>query len=519
MSTSIRLLLIEDSHDDAELIVRELRRGGYVVTFERVDTKAAVVAAMDNKDWDLIVCDYSMPQFSGMDALRLLRSHETETPFIFVSGTIGEDTAVSALKEGAQDYVMKDNLKRLLPAVERELREVDQRRERQRLEVQLEQLRRFEAIGRLAGGIAHDFNNVLGVILGWAQIGLEQTSDSSAVHEHFKKIHDQAGRAAGLTSQLLAFARRQVLQPRNVSLNNIVSDALQLLRTGLGGSISLKADLAPDLDITRADPSQLEQVLMNLVWNARDAMPQGGEVILRTENLKVTQEFVRSHPYAHPGKYVRLSVSDSGTGMDAATLDRIFEPFFTTKEIGKGTGLGLPTVYGIVKQHNGFLDVYSEPGNGTAFYVYLPASSGVVDPPVAKIEDSVGGGKETILVAEDHEDLRELAQVLLASNGYNVILASNGREALHLFKANIDDVRLVILDVVMPLIAGPEVYTRMLALRPHLPVIFTTGHSAETASLNSSIEQGALFLQKPYTPQVLSRTVRSALDRTRSAEM
>jgi two-component system, cell cycle sensor histidine kinase and response regulator CckA len=516
MLTSLRTLLIEDSQDDAELIVRELRRGGYDVSFQRADSEAGVIAAINNHNWDLIVCDYSMPKFSGIDALKLLRSRGMDTPFIFVSGTIGEDTAVSALKQGAQDYVMKGNLRRLLPAVERELREVKERRERQRLEVQLEQLKRFEAIGRLAGGIAHDFNNVLGVILGWAQIGLDQTPNSSVVHEHFKKIHDQADRASALTKQLLAFARRQILQPRNVSLNNIVSETAPLLRTGLGDSIFLKADLAPDLDITRADPSQLEQVLMNLVWNARDAMPQGGVVILQTQNLEITQEFARAHPYSHPGKYVRLSVSDSGTGMDSATLDRIFEPFFTTKEIGKGTGLGLPTVYGIVKQHDGFLDVYSEPGKGTIFHVYLPTSIGTVDPPLTQPEDSVAGGKETILVAEDNLALRELAQVVLQSSGYQVILASNGREALHLFKANIDDVQLAILDVVMPLLGGPEVYTQMLALKPNLPVIFTTGHSAETASLNSSLEEGALFLQKPYTQQLLNRTIRLALDRTSS---
>lgn len=518
MATSLRLLLIEDSPDDAELIVRELRRGGYLVNFERVDTQGTVLAAADHQEWDLIVCDYSMPQFSGMDALKLLRSRGMETPFIFVSGTIGEDTAVSALKEGAQDYVMKGNLKRLLPAVERELREAEQRRERRRLEVQLEQLKRFEAIGRLAGGIAHDFNNVLGVILGWAQIGLDQSPSDSTLHEHFRKIHDQANRGAGLTAQLLAFARRQVLQPRSVSLNSVVSEAMQLLRVSLGESISVEADLAPDLEITRADPSQLQQVLMNLVWNARDAMPQGGDLVLKTENLEITQEFVRSRPYSHVGRYVRLSVSDSGTGMDTATLDRIFEPFFTTKEVGKGTGLGLPTVYGIVKQHNGFLDVYTEIGKGTIFYVYLPASAGDVDPPLAKIEDCFAVGKETILVAEDHEGLRELVQVVLESNGYKVILATNGREALHLFKANLDDIRLVVLDVVMPLMSGSEVYTQMMALTPDLSVIFTTGHSTETASLNSNIEKGALFLQKPYPPQALTRMVRAALDRTEPTE-
>jgi signal transduction histidine kinase len=510
MGTFIRVLLIEDSDDDAELIVRELRRGSYTVGFERVDTEADVVEAIDRAAWELIICDFSMPLFSGIDALKLLRSRGIETPFIFVSGTIGEDMAVSALKQGAQDYVMKGNLKRLLPAVERELREAEQRRERKRLETQLSQLKRFEAIGRLAGGIAHDFNNVLGVIMGWAQIGLEETPENSAVHEHLSKIRTQAESAAGMTRQLLAFARRQVLQPRNVNVNNVISGMLNLLRAGLRENITLESDLAPDLSVSRADPTQMEQVIMNLVWNARDAIPQSGKVTVETRDIEVTEDFARERPYGSPGKYIRLSVSDTGTGMDAATLDRIFEPFFTTKEIGKGTGLGLPTVYGIVKQHNGFLDVHSEAGQGTVFHIYLPAFAGTVDPPTSPVEEFTTGGQETVLVAEDNEALREIADVVLRSSGYKVILASNGREAVRLFKANIDDIQVVLLDVVMPQLSGPDVYAKIMELRKDVPVIFTTGHSAESASLASSVESGALFLQKPYPPRVLSRAVRSA---------
>jgi signal transduction histidine kinase len=513
MPQSLHVLLIEDSNEDAELIVRELRRGNYSVSFERVDSKPAVLNAIDREAWQLVICDFSMPQFSGMDALKLLRSRGIEIPFIFVSGTIGEDTAVSALKEGAQDYVMKGNLKRLLPAVERELREAEQRCERRRLETQLEQLKRFEAIGRLAGGIAHDFNNVLGVIMGWAQIGLDQSPASSPVHEHLGKIRDQADRAAGMTRQLLAFARKRVLQSRNVRITDVITATLSFLRTGLEESIVFETDFAADLSIIRADPSQLEQILMNLVWNARDAMPQGGKIFLEVRDVEVTNDFVRAHPYACPGNYVRLSVSDSGTGMDGATLDRIFEPFFTTKEIGKGTGLGLPTVYGIVKQHDGFVDVNSEPGRGTTFCIYLPASVGIVDASPSPLEVSATEGHETILVAEDNEAVRELVARSLGSSGYRVILASNGREALHLFKANLDDIQAVVLDVVMPEMSGPDAYAQMLELRKDVPVIFTTGHTAENVTLSSCIDSGALFLQKPYPPRVLSRAVRTALDR------
>jgi len=417
------------------------------------------------------------------------------------------------LKQGAQDYVMKDNLKRLLPAIQRELGEAEQRRERKRLEHQVQELQKFEAIGRLAGGIAHDFNNALGVILGWAQLGYDNVPDDSPVRENFRMIRDQAQRSAGLTRQLLAFARRQVLQPRSVNLNDLVSKIAGLLKTAIGEQAELRVTLTPGLQATMADPTQIEQVLMNLCLNARDAMPQGGRIVIETSNVEIGEDFCRTHSYGHPGRYVLLSISDAGVGMDAATLDRIFEPFFTTKEMGKGTGLGLATVYGIVKQHGGFVNVYSEPGQGTTFHVYLlasPSSPEAIE--LAASEDAQKGGTETILVAEDHEGLRELVRQTLTSQGYSVILASNGRDAVRMFKAKSEEIRLVVLDVVMPFLSGPEAHSEMCAIRPGLPVIFMSGHVAESVSLNSRITAGAAFLQKPCTPQALSRTVRSALD-------
>src|SRR6266849_10303583 len=448
MSTPLRVLIVEDSEDDTALLVRELRRGGYEPTFERVDTAAGMTAALRQNQWDVVICDYSMPHFSGTDALRLLRTKGSEAPCIVLSGTIGEETAIAALKQGAQDYVMKDNLKRLLTAIQRELHETAQRRERKRLEQQVQELRKFEAIGRLAGGIAHDFNNALGVILGWAQLGYDNVPAHSPLRESFQRIRDQAQRSAGLTRQLLAFARRQVLRPRNVNLNDLVSKMTGLLETATGEQTELKIALTPRPQATKADPTQIEQVLMNLCLNARDAMPQGGRIVVETSNVEIGEDFCRTHSYGHPGRYVLLSVSDTGMGMDAATLDRIFEPFFTTKEMGKGTGLGLATVYGIVKQHGGFMNVYSEPGQGTTFQVYLPASSGLPGAiELATSEDAQKGGTETILVAEDHDGLRELVRKTLTSQGYSVILASNGRDAVHMFKVNSEEIRLVVLDV------------------------------------------------------------------------
>src|SRR5579864_4689084 len=286
--------------------------------------------------------------------------------------------------------------------------------EHKALERQLVQAQKFEAIGQLAGGIAHDFNNMIGAIIGWVDLGIDETDVDSRLHRHFQKVRHQAERAAALTRQLLAFARRQILEPRNVDLNQTAIETLSLLEKVIGSNIEIKANLAPVLALVRADPTQVEQVLMNLCINARDAMPNGGSLIIDTSNIALDAAFCSLQPLAHPGDYAMLAITDSGTGMDAVTLDRIFEPFFTTKELGKGTGLGLATVYGIVRQHGGFLNVYSEPGVGSTFRVYLPIST-LAAPPRDLAEDPgpVAGGTETILLAEDHEGLRQLAQETL----------------------------------------------------------------------------------------------------------
>ena len=516
MGTPLRVLMIEDSEDDATLLLRELRRGGYDVEFERVDLPGTLKSALDTQAWDLIVSDFSMPHFSGTDALHLLRAKGSDVPFIFVSGTMGEETAVAALQNGAQDYLMKTNLKRLVPAVQRALREAEGRRQRKQMEQQVQQLRKFEAIGKLTGGIAHDFNNVIGVVLGWAEMGCEETPPESRLHHHFQKIRDQAFWAARLTSQLLAFARRQVLQQRKLNLNTLVVEGMSLLHRVIGEQIEIRVLAAPDLNITLVDPTQIEQVLMNLCLNARDAMPEGGQLIIETQNVEIEEEYCRTHPYAKQGSYVLLAVSDTGIGMDAATTERVFEPFFTTKEVGKGTGLGLATVYGVVKQHGGFIHLYSELGKGTTFRIYIPARSGAAEPRELKSNEQTPKGTEIILLAEDNEGLREAAQEMLQRLGYRPILASNGTDAIELFKTNLGHIDLVILDVVMPGLSGPAVYSQMAAIQPDLRVVFATGYTAETASLNSTLEKGVPILQKPYSMKNLGQIVRSTLDRARS---
>lgn len=514
MSLPLRVLIVEDSEDDAALLLRELKHGGYDVTHERVDDASAMNIAANSEDWDLVICDFSMPHFSGMDALRLQRARSSEVPFIFLSGTIGEESAIAALKEGAQDYVMKNNMTRLIPAIQRELREAEQRRERKRLEQQVQNLQKFEAIGRLAGGIAHDFNNALSVILGWAQLGLAEVPEDSPAREKFKTIRDQAERTSRLTSQLLAFARHQVLHRRNVNLTNVVTETVKLLNSVIEEQVRFVVNLQPNLPLAHADPAQIEQVLVNLCLNARDAMPQGGRITLETQTVQLTIEDAwRLHPNAQPGSYVVISVSDTGTGMNAATLERIFEPFFTTKESGRGTGLGLATVHGIVQQHAGFVNVRSTLGQGSTFSVYLPAAdvtAETAEPPTS--EPIPPRGSETLLLAEDHDLLRELAYTALTTQGYKVLLASDGQEALEVFEQDPSQIHLVILDFMMPRTSGAEALARMRALKPDLPAIFTSGYVMPAAKLDPEIAAGTEFLQKPYRPDVLGRLIRETLD-------
>jgi two-component system cell cycle sensor histidine kinase/response regulator CckA len=513
MSIPLHVLLVEDSQADAALITHELCRGNYEINVERIVSSAAMTAALQKRHWDLVISDYTIPGFSGIEALKLLRASGSDIPFIFVSGTIGEERAVTALKLGAQDYVMKDNLTRLLPTIERELQEAAQRRERVRLEQENRRLQKYEAIGRLAGGIAHDFNNALGVILGWAQLGSDEAPDGSPLQKRFQTIIQQARRSAGLTAQLLAFARRQVIQARYVDLNCLVSETTSLLKSVIGEQIDLKLSLAWEQQIIWADPTQVEQLLVNICLNARDAMEKGGDLLIQTQAVNVDDDFTRVHSYAVPGRYVLLSISDTGIGMNATTLDHIFEPFFTTKENGKGTGLGLASVYGIVKQHSGFVNVYSELGCGTTFHVYLPASSGAPEARPVLREEKVTTGCETILVAEDYEELRDLARVTLESQGYRVILAADGSEAVRRFQENSEEIRLALLDVVMPILSGPEAYCQMSAIRPDLLVIFTSGHTGGEVARISDKTEGGCFLPKPYSPQILAQAVRSVLDR------
>jgi len=804
VSVQLRVLIAEDSEDDARLLVRELERAGYQPTYERVDSPAAMELALNGHSWDLVIGDYSMPGFSGPAALAMLRARDPDTPFIFVSGTIGEDVAVEAMKAGAQDFLTKGNLRRLTPAIARELRDAAVRRERRRaqtdllerarlaelssevgaaltqagtlretlqrcveallrhldvafariwilsdatnmlelepsagmdthidgplarvplgqgkigaiaaerrphltnqvgedpqlqdqewarregmvafagyplvvhdrvlgvmamfarhplsefvpkaltaiasavavgierkraeealrqseerfarvfeaspvgitistlddgrfldangaflrltgysrdevlgktalefgfwadpadrarvvgqltagsaqnlsatirtkdgtardilvsferftlggkvcmlslvndvtesrrLEGQLRQAQKMEAVGRLAGGVAHDFNNLLTVITSYSDLLLEDLGADDPKRDDVDQIRKAAQGAAALTRQLLAFSRQQVLEPKVLDLKATIAGTEKLLKRLIGEDVQLTTAFAPDLGAVKADPGQLEQVIMNLAVNARDAMPGGGRLTIEAANVDMDEAYVRGHAPARPGRYVMLAVSDTGTGMDAQTQARIFEPFFTTKESGKGTGLGLATVYGIVKQAGGFIWVYSEPGHGASFKVYWPRLDEQAEPePARPATRAPGRGTETVLLVEDAASVRLVTRQVLERYGYTVLEAPNGDTALRLAAKHHGPIHLLLTDVVMPGISGRHLAEQLAALRPEMRVLYASGYADSAITHHGILEPGIPYLQKPFTPETLGRRVREVLD-------
>jgi two-component system cell cycle sensor histidine kinase/response regulator CckA len=385
--------------------------------------------------------------------------------------------------------------------------------ERRVLENQFRQAQKMEAVGRLAGGVAHDFNNLLMVISGYAEVLLEHTRKNDPLYPKIEAIHQATDRATTLTRQLLAFSRKQLLELKVVDLNIIVEDIKRLLRPLIGENIELQTQLAPDLGRTRADAGQIEQVLMNLVVNSKDAMPNGGKVTIQSANARLNHEDVRrEYSYIHPGLYVVLSVTDTGEGMDKETQLRIFEPFFTTKEKGKGTGLGLSTVYGIIKQSGGYVLVQSEPGQGTTFRIYLPRVEDALETVgTLGISSSQNGGSETVLLVEDEESVRQLARETLESKGYKVLEAENGEAALRIVSNYSDKIDMLITDVVMPGMSGRELSARLCASRPQTKVLYLSGYTEDAIGHEGVVDPHTVFLQKPFTLQMLSRKVREVL--------
>jgi signal transduction histidine kinase/ActR/RegA family two-component response regulator len=384
--------------------------------------------------------------------------------------------------------------------------------ERKSLEAQLRQSQKMEAVGRLAGGIAHDFNNAIGVIVGYSALMKEGLAPDNKLVRYADEVSKAGHRAASLTRQLLAFSRKQVIQPTVIDLNSTLREMEKMLHRLIGEDIQLTIVLAPDLGRVKADAGQLDQILMNLAVNARDAMPQGGKLIIETSNAELDESNLSGHTYAKPGRYVMISVSDTGCGMDKETISHIFEPFYTTKGPGKGTGLGLSTVYGIVKQSEGYIWVYSEPGKGARFKIYFPRIEAAADPTARAPEVAVAAGSETILLVEDDESMRNLTRTCLESNGYRVLDVANGESAIQTVAHHKGPIHLLLTDVVMPGISGRQLAESLSLSRPEMKCLYMSGYTADLIAQHGVLDPQVALLEKPFTKEALLRRVRQVLD-------
>jgi PAS domain S-box-containing protein len=624
------VLLVEDTDSDAELLLRQLKQSGYDVSHYRVESAEGVEAAIAAKPWDIVISDYNMPGFTGVDALKIVRERDTDTPFIFVSGTMGEDTAVEALRAGAQDYLIKGKTARLPSAIDRELREARERRarrivedrlrqlsraveqaanfvlitdveghieyvnpgfekasgytneeltgrtpffwkvapalgeeiwatarsgldwhgefdnirkdgttlsvsvtvspvtneagkishiiaieedisRRREIEAQLRQAQKMEAVGNLTGGMAHDFNNLLAVVIGNLDLLVGRRKDDADVQDLAAEALEAAVHGADLTKRLLAFARRQPLQPQEVELNELIGNTAKLLKRLLGERIEIALDLDPESWPVVVDPSQLAASITNLATNARDAMPKGGRLTIATRNTVLDTDYVLEHPEVKIGEYAEIRVSDTGSGMPPELMARIFEPFFTTKELGKGSGLGLSMVYGFMNQSGGHIDLDSTPGVGTTFRLFLPRAEAAVraDASVDADPKDLRGNGQMVLVVEDVSLLRRVVVKQLTELGYKVVEAETIGAALSVLEHQPIDI--LFTDVVVG--EGPTGFdlARVVANRwPMIRTVFTSGFPKAKLNAGSGPPPGARILNKPYRKDDLARAIAEA---------
>ena len=514
MKSPLHILHLEDDPNDAALIQSTLEAGGIACVMTLVQGRDEFEAALEHGGIDLILSAFSLPSFDGLSALEIVRDKCPAIPLILVSGSLGEERAIDSLKSGATDYVLKQRLSRLVPAVRRAMSEVEERAEHRLLEKQFVEAQKMEVLGHLAGGVAHDFNNILAVIMGYSDLLMRELGADDQSSKYAEEITHAAKRAAGLTRQLLVFSRKQAVQPMVLDLNEVVRDLDKMLRRIIDEHIEMKVELGKQVGRIKADSGQVGQVLMNLIVNARDAMPNGGKITIQTSCKRVVADDACVTQGVTPGDYTILTISDTGTGMTDEVKARIFEAFFTTKPQGKGTGLGLATCQTIVKQSGGHIEIFSELGRGTTFKIYFPQVGEPMDAAEKQNESGpLPRGTETLLVVEDEPSVRRLACDVLAAQGYEVLSAANGQEGLHAvrdFKGNA--IHLVITDVVMPQMGGKVMAEWLKASYPELKILFTSGYTDEAMIQRGMLESGMDFLPKPYTPGTLARKVRTILD-------
>jgi signal transduction histidine kinase len=514
MKKTLRVLQLEDGHNDADLVRASLEKGGTACRVEGVKTKADFVAALERGNVDLVLSDFSLPGFDGLAALKIVRAQWPALPFIIVSGTDGEEFAVDALKQGATDYLLKKELHRLVPAVTRAMHEAEARTEHQRLGEQFLEAQKMEVIGQLASGVAHDFNNILAVIIGYSDLMKEELGTEHASHKYIREIRHAAEHASALTRQLLVFSRKHEIKPVVLDLNDVLKDLDKMLHRLIDEHVELTLDLEKENGRIKADPGQVGQVLMNLVVNARDAMPNGGRLTIATRHVTVDEHDAGNGTQLTPGQYVLLLISDTGSGMTDETKAHLFEAFFTTKPKGKGTGLGLVTCQNIVRQSGGSILVRSELNKGTTFEIYFPQVEQPVETPARSSGTGpLPRGTETLLVVEDEPVVRKLARNVLAMQGYEVLVAADGQEALRVAKEHQGPpIQLVIADVVMPHMGGKMMAEWLKSSYPDLKILFTSGYTDDAIVQHGVLQPSVAFLAKPYNPATLARKVREILD-------
>ena len=513
MKQALNILHIEDSKEDSELIDRLLVSNGFQPRITRVETRPQVFDALESQSFDLILADCKLPDFSGLRALEIAHALKPETPFVFVSGTIGEETAIESLRNGATDYVLKDRLSRLVPAVRRALAEAEERTMCRQLQQRLREAGRLEAISTLSNGIAHDFNNILTIILGHASLLTMEHDKPDRVLEISGTISEAALRGSEIVQQLLAFARKSDGHVTPADLNRYIQNTLKSLKERIPAEIELAFEPGVNLPNIMVDPNQLDRILLNLITNSVDAITDGGRITISTRTVSAS-EMPDLLPELSCEDYVCLTVADTGKGIDSTTREHVFEPFFTTKERGRGTGLGLPVVYGLMQAHRGYVNVKSEIGKGTSISLFFPVPKQIAPsaPPVAHQSDPSLSGTETILVVEDEADVSFFLETILQSHGYRVLCAADAEQATNLFKEHRNKIQLVFSDIGLPRVDGITLCEKLRTMVPKLPLILASGYP--TKEFKERINQlgPQAFLSKPYNTNDILQTVRKALN-------